>query len=108
MEDLDPDISHFEFFLARPPLQRHDWADDAALLIARGRVNRCLWGWPSTALLGPDLLPLSIEPAELELLQAVERSPELAIGDLPLENSRSERACRARGLVKQRLLLPVC
>jgi SAM-dependent methyltransferase len=108
VEDLDPDISHFEFFLARPPLQHHAWTDDAALLSARGRVNRCLWGWPSTALLGPDLMPLSIEPAELELLQAVEHSPELTIGDLPLESSRSDRASRARGLVEQRLLLPVC
>lgn len=108
VEDLDPDISHFEFFLARPPLQQHDWSDDAALLNARGRVNRCLWGWPSTALLGPDLLPLSIEPADLELLQAVACAPGLAIGDLPLESSRPERASRARGLVEQRLLLPVC
>jgi SAM-dependent methyltransferase len=108
VEDLDPDISHFEFFLARPPLLRHDWSDDAALLNARGRVNRCLWGWPSTALLGPDLLPLSIEPDDLALLQALERSPELAIGELPLESSRPDRASRARGLVQQRLLLPVC
>lgn len=98
VEDLDPDISHFEFFLARPPLHRHSWDGDADLLAARGRVNRCLWGWPSTALLGPDLLPLSIEPADLELLQAQEASPELPLAQLPLAMPALERCQRARRL----------
>jgi len=37
-----------------------------------GERNRCLWGWPSTALLGPDLEPLDIEPGDLALLQSLE------------------------------------
>ena len=78
IEDLDPDISHFEFFLSKGPMQRADWADDGALLVASGERNRCLWGWPSTALLGPDLLPLAIEPEDLQLMQAVEAAPGVA------------------------------
>lgn len=104
VEDLDPDISHFEFFLARPPLVRHRWDSDAELLAARGRLNRCLWGWPSTGLLGPDLLPLSIEPADLELLQALEASPELSLAQLPLAMQPPERCQRARRLRQLQVL----
>jgi SAM-dependent methyltransferase len=104
VEDLDPDISHFEFFLARPPLVRHRWDLDADLLAARGRINRCLWGWPSTGLLGPDLLPLSIETADLELLQALEAAPELGLGALPLAMEPAERCRRARRLQQLQVL----
>ncbi len=104
VEDLDPDISHFEFFLARPPLERHRWEHDEDLLAARGRINRCLWGWPSTGLLGPDLLPLSIEAADLELLQAIEVAPEQGLGALPLAMQPAERCQRARRLRELQVL----
>lgn len=107
VEELDPDISHFEFFLARPPLQRHSWEADAALLAARGRINRCLWGWPSTGLLGPDLQPLTIEPADLELLQAMEAAPGSPLAALPLATPQHERLARARRLLELGLWLPV-
>ncbi|MFZ9947507.1 MAG: hypothetical protein ACO3FN_10615, partial [Vulcanococcus sp.] len=42
VEDLDPDISHFEFFLAKPPLRRWSWDDDAAVLASAGQRNPCL------------------------------------------------------------------
>ena len=34
VEELDPEISHFEFFLVKPPLQRFSWDNDSALLAA--------------------------------------------------------------------------
>jgi len=104
VEDLDPDISHFEFFLAQPPLVRHRWERDADLLAARGRINRCLWGWPSTGLLGPDLLPLTLDSADLELLQAVEADPDLGLGALPLAMAAAERCSRARRLRQLQVL----
>ncbi|MCP9928044.1 bifunctional 2-polyprenyl-6-hydroxyphenol methylase/3-demethylubiquinol 3-O-methyltransferase UbiG [Cyanobium sp. CH-040] len=99
VEDLDPDISHFEFFLARPPLPRQDWSDDGALLAACAQRNRCLWGWPSTDLLGPDLIPLSIEERDLALVQAVEAAPACPLGDLELAQDPQERCRRVRRLM---------
>ena len=32
VEDLDPEISHFEFFLSKGPVQRCHWQDDAVLV----------------------------------------------------------------------------
>ncbi len=104
VEDLDPDISHFEFFLVKGPLQRHNWAEDAALLAARGQRNRCLWGWPATGLLGPDLMPLSIDQQDLELVRAAEAAPHCPLGELPLELAPGERCHRARRLMAQGVL----
>ena len=108
VEALDPDISHFEFFLAREPLATADWGDDGALLAAGGERNRCLWGWPSASLLGPDLQPLSIDPGDLTLMRALEAAPPgTAIGALAEGGGPAERAERARRLIAARVLLPV-
>jgi hypothetical protein len=108
VEALDPDISHFEFFLARDPLEMADWGDDGVLLAAGGERNRCLWGWPSTSLLGRDLLPLTIEPEDLALMRALEEAePGMPIGALPLGSGPAERAAAARRLIAASVLLPV-
>jgi SAM-dependent methyltransferase len=106
VEDLDPDISHFEFFLAKPPLKRWSWEDDAALLAAAGQRNPCLWGWPGAALLDSDMAPLDLTADGLALMQALELAPALTpIGRLPLGWSEGQIASVARNLLAQRVLL---
>ena len=106
VEDLDPDISHFEFFLSKGPLPRHDWSDDAELLAASGTRNRCLWGWPGTALLDSDMAPLDLSLDGLALLEALEQAPaETALATLPLDWLPEHRASVARELLAQRVLL---
>lgn len=105
IEELDPDISHVEFFLTKGPLARADWSHDSSLLQALGEPNRCLWGWPSTDLFGPDLMPLSIEPEDLGLLQCWEQHPQHTLAELPLDQDASERCSRVRRLQQQRVLL---
>jgi SAM-dependent methyltransferase len=108
VEALDPDISHFEVFLSREPVERRDWSDDGALLAAGGEVNRCLWGWPGTALLDPDLRPLEIDPADLVLMEAWAGAPAgTPLKSLPLAMGEGERLERARRLIRQRVLHPV-
>jgi hypothetical protein len=111
VESLDPDISHFEFFLQREdgrggPVPLEEPRSDEDLLAAAGERNRCLWGWPSTSLLGPDLRPLAITPEDLALMQALEAAPGgTPIGALPLELGPAERAAAARRLLAERVLL---
>ena len=102
VEDLDPEISHFEFFVAKQPVQSNRWEDDSALLQAIGRRQSCLWGWPSSSLLGPDLEPIALSASELALLEAVERQPKTALADL---NLGPETVSVARSLLSRRLLL---
>ena len=106
VEDLDPDISHFEFFLAKPPLPLNNWDDNGRLLAASGQRNRCLWGWPGTALLDSDMAPLDLSDKGYALLQALENAPEgTALAALPLGWSQEEIASTARELLGQRVLL---
>jgi SAM-dependent methyltransferase len=107
VEALDPQISHFEFFLTADAAEQMDFADDRRLLSYCLERNRCLWGWPSDSLLGPDLMPLNLEPGDLPLAEAVERAPGLPLGQLELAMEATERCLRARRLMAQRVLLPV-
>jgi SAM-dependent methyltransferase len=106
VESLDPDISHFEFFLSRGPLRISSWDDDEELLAASGRRNPCLWGWPGTTLLDPDLRPIDLDDQELALLMALEAAPESTpIGRLSLGWSPELQAAVTRTLWRRRLLL---
>jgi SAM-dependent methyltransferase len=106
VESLDPDISHFEFILSRGPLRISSWDDDEELLAASGRRNPCLWGWPGTTLLDPDLRPIDLDDQELALLMALEAAPESTpIGRLSLGWSPELQAAVTRTLWRRRLLL---
>jgi hypothetical protein len=106
VEDLDPDISHFEFFLAKPPLRRWSWQHNGELLAASGSRNRCLWGWPGRALLDSDMAPLDLSPDGLALLLALEQAPAgTPLGTLALGWPEAQIAMVARELLEQRVLL---
>ena len=102
IEQLDPDISHFEFFVSAQPVQVETWGDDQALLDAYGELQPCLWGWPSASLLGTDLEPISLDEPSLALLQAVEQHPGTSLKALGIG---AEVVDIARDLCKRRLLL---
>ncbi len=102
VEQLDPDISHFEFFVSAQPVQPLAWENDETLLQARGRRQSCLWGWPSKSMLGPDLEPISISDEELSLLRLVDKNPEVPLGIL---SGDAKTASLVRDLMAKRLLL---
>ncbi|MBW4648238.1 MAG: class I SAM-dependent methyltransferase [Kastovskya adunca ATA6-11-RM4] len=70
IELLDPEVSHYEFFLARPPLPKADWSTDEALLAAIPERNPCMDGWPSKCLFNYDYQIVNLSEAEFEFLQA--------------------------------------
>ena len=75
VEALNTDISHFEFFLGKPPLPNHTWSTDEDLWAATAQHNPCLWGWPSSRLLGPDLEPMDLDQEDMILLKAIDEAP---------------------------------
>ena len=102
VEQLDPDISHFEFFVSPQPVQPLAWENDETLLQASARRQSCLWGWPSKSMLGPDLEPISISDEELSLLRFVDENPATPLGILGRD---AKTASLARDLMGKRLLL---
>jgi SAM-dependent methyltransferase len=72
VELLDPEISHYEFFLGRPPLPRCTWQHDDDLLAAQVARNPCMHGWPSPSIFNQDYQPLSLTETAQALLQAAD------------------------------------
>lgn len=71
-ELLDPDVSHYEFFLGRDPLPQADWRLDEALMAAIPTLSPCLEGWPSQCLFNYDYQIVNLTAVEFAFLQACE------------------------------------
>ncbi|MDJ0619530.1 MAG: class I SAM-dependent methyltransferase [Calothrix sp. MO_192.B10] len=69
IELLDPEISHYEFFLSRPPLNKNTWSDDAVLIKAIPERHPCMEGWPSQSIFNYDYQVVKLSDAEFEFLQ---------------------------------------
>ncbi len=104
IELLDPEITHYEFFLTRPPLPQADWSNDEVLLTAFAQLNPCIQGWPSRAILNYDYQLVNLSEAEFQFLQAItENSGQLNLGEIlaqtPLELEK------VRSLQQQQLII---
>ena len=69
IELLDPELTHYEFFLARPPFVPMDWSSDEKLGMAIAEPNPCLHGWPAQSILDRDYQPLSLSDPEFQFMQ---------------------------------------
>jgi SAM-dependent methyltransferase len=74
IELLDPEVTHYEFFLGRPPLPKADWSSDDALLAAIPQRNPCMDGWPSQCVFNYDYQIVKLSEAEFAFLQACDVS----------------------------------
>ena len=80
IEQLDPDISHFEFFLSKAPLSIKSRTDQE-IAAARGQRQPCLWGEPDP-ILGRNMEPISLSAAAKDLLRSVDEQPDTPLGSL--------------------------
>lgn len=69
IELLDPEVTHYEFFLGRPPLIKADWSDDNVLLAAIPELNPCIEGFPSQCFFNYDYQIVNLSVAEFEFMQ---------------------------------------
>lgn len=105
-ELLDPEVTHYEFFLSRPPLEKIDWADDAALLAAVPERHACMEGWPSRSFFNLDYQVVSITEAEFAFLERCDPSLLLSVADIlklvemaGFEGLKMVRSLRSRQLI---------
>jgi SAM-dependent methyltransferase len=105
IELLNPEaITHYEFFLARPPIPRMDWTDDSHLLQAIPERNPCMEGWPSRSLFNEDYQIAQLSPEEFEFLQACDTNlSRQTVQQLLDQTSLNLNAVRS--LLDQRLIL---
>ncbi|OYD94750.1 SAM-dependent methyltransferase [Nostoc sp. 'Peltigera membranacea cyanobiont' 210A] len=69
IELLDPEVTHYEFFLGRPPLIKADWSEDHVLLAAIPELNPCLEGFPSQCFFNYDYQIVNLSVPEFEFMQ---------------------------------------
>ncbi|MBD2597132.1 class I SAM-dependent methyltransferase [Nostoc spongiaeforme FACHB-130] len=70
IELLDPEVTHYEFFLGRPPLAKADWSSDDKLLSAIPELNPCIDGFPSQCIFNYDYQIVNLSTPEFEFMQA--------------------------------------
>jgi 2-polyprenyl-3-methyl-5-hydroxy-6-metoxy-1,4-benzoquinol methylase len=73
VELLDPEITHYEFFLSKPPLTTVNWAENDLLLAAIAERHPCMTGWESRSLFNYDYQPIELNEAEFRFLQTCDR-----------------------------------
>lgn len=102
LELLDPEaVTHYEFFLAKPPLPQQNWADEAEFLAAIPERHPCLEGWESKNIFNSDFELIVLNDAEFAFMQACD-------GQRPLGELLSVTgfgAAEARSLLTKRLLV---
>ena len=101
IELLNPEVTHYEFFLSRPPLTKTDWSADNTLLAAIPELNPCIDGFPSQCLFNYDYQIINLSTAEFEFMQKCGSNATVAeiLAQVELDLDR------VRHLLKQQLLL---
>jgi len=75
IELLDPEsVTHFEFFLTKPPFKKTSWDDDGKLAKANAVLSTCITGWPSSVLLDRDYSPIMLKEKESAFLKHIEQN----------------------------------
>ncbi len=101
IELLDPQISHYEFFLGRDPIEKIDWSSDRTFLAATPEINPCINGWPGQNILDRDYQMVNLSAAEFEFLQKC--GTQETVGDI-LANLDLEIS-GARALLEKQLII---
>ncbi|MCV3217345.1 class I SAM-dependent methyltransferase [Plectonema radiosum NIES-515] len=68
IELLDPEVTHYEFFLGRPPRVKADWSADDAMFAAIPELNPCIDGFPSRCIFNYDYQIINLSVSEFEFL----------------------------------------
>ncbi|MGB7088018.1 MAG: class I SAM-dependent methyltransferase [Phormidesmis sp.] len=89
-EVLDPEVTHYEFFLARSPLEKVDWSEDAALLAAVPERHACMEGWPSRTFFNYDYQVISVTEAEFAFLEKCDPGQTQSVAAILAENQQTD------------------
>lgn len=90
VELLDPEsVTHFEFFLSKPPLDRMDWKDDILLRNAQACLSECITGWPSTVVMDRDYFPVMLSEEEHAFVTTIVENDNATVGDAAAQASLS-------------------
>lgn len=102
IELLDPQITHYEFFLTKPPLQKTTWENDQELLLAIPERNPSMDGFPSPVLFNYDYQIINLSDSELLFLKACDGNTQKSVKTIIEETKVSLEEVR---LMQQKQLI---
>ncbi|PSO51472.1 MAG: SAM-dependent methyltransferase [Cyanobacteria bacterium SW_9_44_58] len=105
IELLDPEVSHYEFFLAKPPLPQWDWSTDNDFLAAIPERHPCMEGWESQNLFNADYELVSLSQIEFKLLQAIDSNQTQQQSLREILKETGTNLTQARSLHRQKLII---
>jgi SAM-dependent methyltransferase len=85
IELLDPEVAHYEFFLAKPALPAHiDWTQDDILMTAIPHRHPCIEGWESKNVFNYDWKLINLSDAEFAFIQVCDknRTEQLTVAEI--------------------------
>ncbi len=94
IEVLDPELTHFEFFLSRPPLEKTDWSDQETLLAAIPERHPCIEGWPSRSFFNYEYQVVAITEAEFAFMEKCNPQQGKSVADILAEIAVGDRSRR--------------
>ncbi|MFB6276130.1 MAG: class I SAM-dependent methyltransferase [Halothece sp.] len=105
IELLDPEVTHYEFFLGKSPLPQWDWSTDNDFLAAIPERHPCMEGWESYNLFNADYELVSLSQTEFKLLQAIDNNQtgQQSLGQILKETGAN--LTQARSLHRQKLII---
>jgi SAM-dependent methyltransferase len=107
IELLDPQsITHYEFFLGRPPLPAPDWAADPILEAAIPEPSPCIQGWRESAqFFNYDYQIVQLSEPEWHFLRACAVNPEQQQTVAQLLQTTQASLAEVRSLQRQQVIL---
>ena len=82
IELLDPNLTHYEFFLAKPPLDKQDWSNDGTLNQAIPEVHPCMQGFPSKSFLNFEYQMEKLSDDEHQFMLACEDNQQKTVEEI--------------------------
>jgi len=76
IELLDPSLTHYEFFLSKPPLEQENWSDNETLNRAIPELSPCMQGFPSQSFLNFEYQMERLSDEEYQFMLACEKNGE--------------------------------
>jgi SAM-dependent methyltransferase len=106
IELLDPEITHYEFFLSRPPLEKADWSNDERLMSAVPERHACMEGWPSRSFFNYDYQVISVSDEEFAFLEKCDPGQLNSVADILLQGSHlADGLAMVRSLQTRQLIM---
>ena len=103
IELLDPNLTHYEFFLAKPSLTKQDWSDDGVLSNAIPELHPCMQGFPSKSFLNFEYQMEKLSDDEYEFMKACEDNEQKTVKDI-LDSCQLDLT-RVRSLFDRQLII---